>query len=180
MRLVSPSLSASRRGPRCCFSWITRFWSFRACHFSWGRRIFLVSCSNSFSKCWLVARRASTSSVLACTVSNSPPRGRLSTPLGWSCILGGLALLQLVFRVDTISRLEVIFICKGNVVPTDGAKLMILFQLELGLSMLDLLGRSADSVHWTPLQKQETKRIGGGSPVASPMPKSVLSGARED
>ena len=27
--------------------------------------------------------------------------------------------------------------------------------------------------------KQETKRIGGGSPVASPMPKSVLSGGRE-
>ena len=46
--------------------------------------------------------------------------------------------------------------------------------------MLELLGRSADSVHWTNLQKQETKRIGGGSPVASPMPKSVFSGGRED
>ena len=58
---------------------------------------------------------------------------------------------------------------------------MMLFQSELGLSMLDLLGRSADFVRWTPfLQKQETKRIGGGSPVASPMPKSVLSGGRED
>ena len=52
---------------------------------------------------------------------------------------------------------------------------MILFQSELGWSVLELLGRSADSVCWTPLQKQETKRIGGGSPVASPMPKSVLS-----
>ena len=41
--------------------------------------------------------------------------------------------------------------------------------------MLELLGRFADSVCWTPLQKQETKRIGGGLPVASPMPKSVLS-----
>ena len=41
--------------------------------------------------------------------------------------------------------------------------------------MLDLLSRSADSVCWTPLQKQETKRIGGGSPVASPMPKSVIN-----
>ena len=30
------------------------------------------------------------------------------------------------------------------------------------------------------MQKQETKRIDGGSPVASPMPKSVLSGGRED
>ena len=57
---------------------------------------------------------------------------------------------------------------------------MMLFQPELGLSVLDLLGRSADYRRWTPLQKQETKRIGGGSPVASPMPKSVLSGGRED
>ena len=46
---------------------------------------------------------------------------------------------------------------------------------ELELS----LGRSAGSGHWTPLQKQETKRIGGGSPVATPMPKSVLSCGRE-
>ena len=57
---------------------------------------------------------------------------------------------------------------------------MMFFQLELGLNVLDLLGQSVDSVHWTPLQKQETKRIGGGSPVTSPMPKSVLSGGRED
>ena len=57
---------------------------------------------------------------------------------------------------------------------------MMLFQSELGLSVLDLLGRSADSGRWTPLQKQETKRIGGDSPVASPMPKSVLSDGRED
>ena len=56
---------------------------------------------------------------------------------------------------------------------------MMFFQPELGLGVLDLLGRSADSVRRTPLQKQETKRIGGGSPVASPMPKSVLSGRRE-
>ena len=46
---------------------------------------------------------------------------------------------------------------------------------ELKLS----LGRSAGSGCWTPLQKQETKRIGGGSPVAAPMPKSVLSCERE-
>ena len=42
---------------------------------------------------------------------------------------------------------------------------MMLFQPELGLSVLDLLGRSADSVRWTPLQKQETKRIDGGLPL---------------
>ena len=57
---------------------------------------------------------------------------------------------------------------------------MMLFQPELGWSVLESLGRSVDSVHRTPLQKQETKRIGEGSPVASPMPKSVLSRGRED
>ena len=57
---------------------------------------------------------------------------------------------------------------------------MMLFQPELGLSVLELLGRSADSECQAPLQKQETKRIGGGSPIAAPMPKSVLSGGRED
>ena len=57
---------------------------------------------------------------------------------------------------------------------------MMLFQSELSWSVLELLGRSADSICWTSLQKQETKRIGGVSPVAPPMPKSVLSGERED
>ena len=55
---------------------------------------------------------------------------------------------------------------------------MMFFQPELGWGMLDLLGRSADSVRWTPLQKQETKRIGEGLLVASPMPKLVLSGGK--
>ena len=54
--------------------------------------------------------------------------------------------------------------------------MMMFFQSELGLSVLDLLGRSTDSVRWTPLQKQETKKIGGDSSVAYPMPKSVLFG----
>ena len=40
---------------------------------------------------------------------------------------------------------------------------------ELGL----LLGWSVGSGRWTPLQKQERKRIDGGSPVTAPMPKSV-------
>ena len=57
---------------------------------------------------------------------------------------------------------------------------MMLFQPELGWSVLELLDRSADSVRWAPLQTQETKRIGGGSPIASLMPKSVLSSGRED
>ena len=33
------------------------------------------------------------------------------------------------------------------------------------------LGWPAGSGRWTPLQKQERKRIGGGSPVAASMPK---------
>ena len=45
---------------------------------------------------------------------------------------------------------------------------------------MDSLGRSADFGCRAHLQKQDTKRIGGGSPVASPMPKSILSGGRED
>ena len=98
---------------------------------------------------------------------------------GWSCILRRLAWLLLVFRVDTISRREVSFICKGTVVPTDGVKLMMFFQSELGWSVLELLGRSADSARWARLQKQENKRI-GSLPVAFLMPKSVFSGGRED
>ena len=46
--------------------------------------------------------------------------------------------------------------------------------------MMKLLGWSADSESRAPLQKQETKRIGVGSPVSSPMPKSVPSDGRED
>ena len=57
---------------------------------------------------------------------------------------------------------------------------MMPFQPKLGWGVLELLGRSADSGRWTPLQKQKTKRISGGSPVASLMPKSVLSGGKED
>ena len=46
--------------------------------------------------------------------------------------------------------------------------------------MLELLGRSDDSERWASQQKQETNRIGGDLLVASPMPKSVLFGGRED
>ena len=40
--------------------------------------------------------------------------------------------------------------------------------------MLELLGRSAGSGCRTPLQKKETKRIDGGSPVVSPMPRLMM------
>ena len=45
----------------------------------------------------------------------------------------------------------------------------MLFQLELNLNMLDLLDQSADSVRWTPLQKQK------GSPGVRPLPLRRLS-----
>ena len=57
---------------------------------------------------------------------------------------------------------------------------MMLFQSGLGWGVLELLGQSVASRCRVPLQKQETKRIDGGSPVTSPMPKSVLSGGKED
>ena len=46
--------------------------------------------------------------------------------------------------------------------------------------MLESLGRSAVSGRWTHLPKRETKRIDGGSPIASPMPKSIHFGGRKD
>ena len=60
---------------------------------------------------------------------------------------------------------------------------MMPFSTETGLERVRIvgpelelsLGRSIGSGRWTPMQKQETKRIGGGSPVAAPMHKSVLS-----
>ena len=58
--------------------------------------------------------------------------------------------------------------------------LMMFFQSELGLSLLELLDRSVDSGCRAPLQKQETKRIGEGSPVASSMPKLILFGGGKD
>ena len=59
---------------------------------------------------------------------------------------------------------------------------MMLFLTGTGLEHVGIVGpelelslnRSAGTGRWTPLQKQETKKIGGGSPVAAPMPKSIL------
>ena len=59
--------------------------------------------------------------------------------------------------------------------------LMMPFSIGTGLERVDsagpelgfLLGRSASSGRWTPLQKRERKRIGGGSLVTAPMPKLV-------
>ena len=60
----------------------------------------------------------------------------------------------------------------------DGGSLV--FSTGTGLERAGIYG----PVRWLWMSgssaKQETKRIGGGSPVASLMPKSVLSGGRED
>ena len=79
----------------------------------------------------------------------------------------------------SVAEMSALFV-KEQSIPTYDVKLMILFQLELGSSVLELLGRSAVSLRRAPLQKQERKGIDGGSPVAFPMPKSVLSCGRED
>ena len=58
---------------------------------------------------------------------------------------------------------------------------MMPFSIGIGLECVGivgpelelLLGQFDGSGRLTPLQKQETKRIGGGSPVASPMLKPV-------
>ena len=84
--------------------------TFLCCRVSRGRCICLVSCFNSPIRRWLVRRSASTSFVLACVASNVPG-GLLSASPNRSCILGGLALLLLVFRVDTsVIEKSVIFV----------------------------------------------------------------------
>ena len=57
---------------------------------------------------------------------------------------------------------------------------MMHFSIGTGLERAGIAERSVGSRCRTPLQKQETKMIGGGSPVAFQMPKSVLYGGRED
>ena len=62
-----------------------------------------------------------------------------------------------------------------------GSHLMMPFSTGIGLERVDsagpelglLLGRSAGFERWTPLQKQERKRIDRGSPVTAPRPKLV-------
>ena len=54
------------------------------------------------------------------------------------------------------------------------------FLTETGLECTGIVGPTG--CLWTLgfSAKTRNKRIGGGSPVASPMPKSVLYGGRED
>ena len=61
-------------------------------------------------------------------------------------------------------------ICKGTVVLTDGAKLMVLFLAILGWSLLESLGRSSGRINIQPAQKGWSGR---GMSTTSPMPKLV-------
>ena len=79
-------------------------WAFSDLRVSWGHCSCLVSCSNSLNRRWLVRQSASISSLLACIASGVSTGGRLSTSPCWSCILGGLTWLLLMFLVDTISH----------------------------------------------------------------------------
>ena len=63
-------------------------------------------------------------------------------------------------------------ICKGTVVPTNDAKLMVLSLSILGWSLLKSLGQFVGLDQCTTCKKG---RSGGGMPAASPMPKSVSS-----
>ena len=81
---------------------------------------------------------------------------------------------ELIPSVSERSALFVKELCSHRRRQTDDD-----FSTGTRLKRAGIAGRSVDSVRWTPLQKQETKRIGGGSPVASLMPKSVLSGGRK-
>ena len=77
--------------------------TFLSLTFSHGCCICLVSCSSSSIKRWLTRRSASTSFVLA-WIASAGAGGLLSASPGGSGILAGLALLLLVFLVDTISN----------------------------------------------------------------------------
>ena len=60
---------------------------------------------------------------------------------------------------------SVIWLFLVVVVPTDGAKLMILFQPKLAWSLLELLGRSADSGFPGSPANIRNKRIDGDRPL---------------
>ena len=63
-------------------------------------------------------------------------------------------------------------ICKGTVIPTDGAKLMVLFLSILGWSLLESLGQSIGLDRCTTCKKWWSDE---GMSAASSMPKSVSS-----
>ena len=80
----------------------------------------------------------------------------------------GLAPAHVSSRYHQLLRNRLI--CKGTVVPINGAKLMVLFLSKLGWSSLESLGRSSGRIDIQPAHKGWS---GGGASTASWMPKSV-------
>ena len=124
-------------------------------------------------------RSASTSSVLACIVFNAPG-GLLSTSPGGSYVLGGLALLLLVFQVDTISDEKSAFFVKELSFPQTAPTNDAFFNRNwagacwghwagLGLP----LGRLLALYVTLPCKNKRQRGSTGASPVAALMPKSV-------
>ena len=76
----------------------------------------------------------------------------------------GLTLTSISIRNHQSLRSR--FICKETVVPTDGAKLMVLLLSILDWSLLESLGR-------IDIQPAQKGWFSGGMPATSPMAKSV-------
>ena len=95
-------------------------------------------------------RSASTSFVLACIASNALG-GLLSASPGGSCILGGFALLLLVFRVDTISNQEISLYLSRNCRSHKRRQLMMPFFNRTGLERVRVVRLDLDYC-WTGLQ----------------------------
>ena len=108
------------------------------------------------------------------------PGGLLTTSPGWSCILGGLALLLLVFRVDTISaEISALFVKElsfPQTAPTNDAFfnrnwVRACWDRWAGLGLL--LGRWLALDAALPCKNKRQRGSAGASPVAAPMPKLV-------
>ena len=128
--------------------------------------------------------------MLACIVSNASG-GLLSTSPGWSYILGGFALLLLVFRVDTISvERSALFVKElsfPQTAPTDdvfffnrtglerigvvGPEIRLLLGWSTG-SRCGIAGLQALDVALLYKDKKE-EGSAGASPLAASMPKLV-------
>ena len=100
-------------------------WPSWACRTSRGRCIYLVSCSNSLIKRWLVRQSVTILFVLSCIVSNAPAGGRLSALPCWSCILGGLRGSNLCSElIPSVTERSTIFVKElsfPQMTPTDDA-----------------------------------------------------------
>ena len=85
---------------------------------------------------------------------------------------------EFILSVTKISALFVKELSFPQTAPTDDAFSIGTWLERAGIAgpvLEPSLGRSASFGCCAPLQEQERKRIGGGLPIAAPMPKLVLS-----